>query len=122
MAVSATTLNGVTLPAPASYAVDGEFVGGAVLLADGSVRMDLMRQAPRRHFRLGWKELTAAELAVVLTAYTAAVTLTGGVVLETPDGERCTVNGGMTPGLQYEGRRRAQATVRYEVSLELWEA
>lgn len=120
MSISATKLNGVTLPQVASYSISTAYVGGAVTLASGQIRRDLMNNNAKRRISLAWVALTGAELATIEAAYHAAVQ--GDVAFVGPDGMTCNVNAGTTPGLNKEAFRVAGGALRWRCSFELWEA
>lgn len=120
MSISATKLNGVTLPQVASYSISTTYIGGAVTLATGQIRRDLMAANAKRRFSLAWVALTSAELATVEAAYHAAVN--GDVAFVGADGISCNVNAGATPGLNKEAFRVAGGALRWRCSFDLWEA
>jgi hypothetical protein len=116
--MTSTQLAGVTLAPVCSYSVNSQYVGGAVTLANGAIRRDLMASGAKRRFSLAWVALTDAQLATVRTQYTLAVT--GDVAFTGPDGASCTVNAGANPALNAEAYRTAGG-LRWRASLELWE-
>lgn len=114
-----TQLAGVTLAQISSYSVNSQYIGGAVTLASGALRRDLMVSGAKRRFSLAWVALTATQLATVRTQYALAVA--GDVAFTGPDGTTATVNAGPTPTLNAEAYRAAGG-LRWRASFELWEA
>ncbi len=119
MSVSTTRLNNIPLAQVADYSISTAYVGGAVTLANGALRRDLMDVNAKRRFSLAWVGLTSAELATIEAAYAAAVA--GDVAFVGPDGASCNVNAGPNPGLRKEAYKVAGGTLRWRCSFELWE-
>lgn len=117
---SDTKLNNVTLADPTTYTVQGVWLGGAVQLANGNLRRDLVNGSMKRRFSLAWVALSSAQLAAITSAFAAAVA--GDVPFVGPDGTSCNVNAGMTPVLNYETFVVGGGALLYRCSLELWEA
>lgn len=113
-----TQLAGVTLAQVSSYSVNSQYIGGAVTLASGALRRDLMVSGAKRRFSLAWVALTDVQLATVRTQYALAVA--GDVAFVGPDGVSCNVNAGTSPGINAEAYRTAGG-LHWRVSLELWE-
>ncbi len=120
MAANPLTLAGLTLPPAQTCNTQLEWIGGAVALAAGGLRRDLLQPGPKRRISLAWTLLTAAELTPILTAYTAAVA--ADVPFTGPDSVPLTVNAGTSPGVRYEAVNVAGGALRFHASLELFEA
>jgi hypothetical protein len=130
--INVLTLDGTTLPSPSAMTMRGEFLGGAVVLADGTLRRDLLDGDLKRRWTLSWVKLTAAQLATVQAEYEDAVAgdvafnppdLTPVYALTTPFAQTnaYTVNAGPTPGMTWEAYKAAGSVLYYRASFELFE-
>lgn len=114
------TLSGTALANVQQERTSYEWLGGAVTLASGAIRRDLVQAGAKRRWSLSWTALTAGELGTVTACYGAAVA--GDVAFTAPDvAGTATVNAGERPGLTTETYTIAQGELRYRCSLELWE-
>ena len=108
MAQTQPVLAGQNLPYPREYQEKVRWVGGDVVMADGTVKHDLVQTGTKRMFRLTWSIRPESEIDNILTAYG----LTGGdpVSFTTPVGGTYTVT--RPPGdsgLQIDWRRIGSA-------------
>lgn len=117
-AIGTVTLNGATLAPPSTYKADVEYLGGVVVLADGSLRRDLVRSTARCKFSLAWVALTTDEKNALLAAWGAAVTTQVSFVA--PDGTSTTVTAPEDARLSFESYQ-SQGSLLWKSAIELWE-
>ena len=89
---SAPILNSVTLPHIAKDDGYTEWVGvrgGTTILADGTLRRQLVQSANKRRFALRWKALTGTQKTAIETALNSAGS--GSVSFTAPTGTAYTV-------------------------------
>ena len=69
---TAPVLNSVTLPSPDQYEEYVGVRGGTTVLADGSLRRQLVQSGNKRRFVLGWTRLTGTQKTTLETALNSA--------------------------------------------------
>ena len=119
MAISTVSINSVNQAQVSGYSVTTFWQGGAIDLANGEIRRDLVDANAKRKFSLTWVDVSGTELAALLTAH--AATVNGDVTFVPPEGGSYTVNAGKTPSITYEAYRPSGADPRFRCSMELWE-
>ena len=119
MAINTIVVNSNNLPQVSQYSTRIEYLGGAVTLASGDLRRDLVDGNGKRRWTLTWAALTSTELGNVIAAHSSAVA--GDVSFTSPDGTGYTVNAGPNPTMTWEAYKVPGGVLKYRASMELWE-
>lgn len=119
MTISAPTLAGVTLPHPSEMVPDVIFRGGVTVLADGSLRRDLVDATVMHSWRLVWYALTSTQLGDVQNGFAWAAA--APVVFVDPSGSSylVTVDEQTALGVTVV---KTPGVLRYRVTMALREA
>lgn len=112
------SLAGTSIPSPSSQRIKKSHRGASFVMADGSVKNDLVAVSAKAEIALGWNAVTASELSAILTGYAALATATGTYTDHASTSWTVTQPEGL-PAVDYD-EINAAAT-RYRVALTLRE-
>lgn len=113
------SLAGQSVPAPATYAVDNGHRGSTFVMADGSLRTDIVNASAKKLFVIGWQAISSAHLANIITGYNSLATASGTWQDHHSTSYTVTQTEGLPP-LKYTERPTANGVV-YDVNLTLRE-
>lgn len=113
------TLAGSSVPTPSAYSISSAHRGASFIMADGSLKTDVVNASAKKVFVIEWTAVSAANLSAILTGYNALATATGTWTDHNSNSYTVTQDEGLPP-LKYS-ERTAAAGARYDVSLALRE-
>ena len=91
MAVTTPVLGAITLPQCSEYQESFDYRGVTTEMADGSERIDLVSTTGKREFSLSWLNITAAQVAIVVSALEVIKTSYLALNFTSPNGTTYTV-------------------------------
>lgn len=108
-----------SVPTPTDYNIDHGFRGASFVMADGSLKTDVVNASAKKIFAISWQAVSSSNLSNIITGYNALVTASGTWQDHHSTSYTVTVDDGLPP-LKYKERYSALGAV-YDVSLSLRE-
>lgn len=113
------TLAGQSVPSPSSYDISHGHRGATFVMADGSLKADVVNASAKKVLAIGWTAVNGSQLSAILTGFNALATATGTWQDHHSASYTVTQDDGLAP-LKYRERPTANGVV-YDVNLTLRE-
>lgn len=113
------TLAGQSVPSPSSYDVTHGHRGSAFVMADGSLKTDVVNASAKKVIAVGWTAVSSSQLSAIITGFNALATATGTWQDHHSTSYTVTQDEGLAP-LKYRERPTANGVV-YDVNISLRE-
>ncbi len=113
------TLAGQSVPTPTDYSIDSGHRGASFVMADGSLKTDVVNASAKKTFAISWQAISSSNLSSIITGYNTLATASGTWQDHHSASYTVTQDDGLPP-LKYKERYSAAGT-RYDVSLTLRE-
>ncbi len=125
MATTTPALGGQTLAEPAAdggYKEELFYRGASVLMADGSIKIDLVQSTAKLEFTLKWTGITTAQRTTIETAFATIKTSFSSNNFTAPTGTQYTVTRHPSQDtLDWDSTMIAGNTLRWGTSMKLRE-
>lgn len=113
------SLAGQSVPSPSSYDVTHGHRGATFLMADGSLKTDVVNASAKKVLAIGWTAISSSQLANIVTGFNALATATGTWTDHHSTSYTVTQDESLAP-LKYRERGTANGVV-YDVNISLRE-
>lgn len=113
------TLAGQSVPSPSSYDVTSGFRGATFIMADGSLKSDVVNASAKKILAIGWTAISSSQLSAIITGFAALATATGTWTDHHSTSYTVTQDESLAP-LKYKERPTANGII-YDVTLTLRE-